>query len=91
MSEHTKVINFQLKNRPTRDHALNWLLSNISSFPNMDKSQIGEDLFHGWRFIKSTDKSVYFANCIDRGISENDFYEHCFCGQNHKERLYIAQ
>lgn len=74
MSGMNKVINFRLKNRVSRRQALNWLISNYECYPMMQVGGIGDDVFHGWRFI-NVDGVDYFANCIDRGITEKEFID----------------
>jgi len=32
---------------------------------------MSDDIFHGWRFI-GVDGIVYFANCLDRGITASE-------------------
>jgi hypothetical protein len=67
-----KVIQFRRKKETSREQALNWLVQNgITDFPYVDvSSPVGPDVFHGWRFVLAYDTVVYFANCIDPGISE---------------------
>ncbi len=68
------VINFRPRSRPSRQLAKQWLSLNISAFPNMQED-IGPNLFYGWRFVRGHDGVVYFANCIEPGISKQEFYE----------------
>ena len=63
------VIIFQLRTKPTRRQAQQWLTANVAAFPVM-MADIGPDIFHGWRFVLGTDGIMYFANCIEAGISE---------------------
>lgn len=73
----SNVVRFRLRCSATRQQALNWLRSSISRFPNNPgHNGIGEDLFHGWRFIAGLDGHVYFANCVEPGITESELYEH---------------
>jgi hypothetical protein len=37
---------------------------------------ISANAFNGWRFVLGTDGVVYFANCIDQGITEVDLLKH---------------
>lgn len=66
------IIKFRLRKRATRNQALNWLLNNYQCFPIMEIDEISADIFHGWRFINVYGIN-YFANCIESGISENEF------------------
>ena len=71
-----KIIQFRLKSRPSRQQALQWLFHNYYKFPSLDGDKISSDeIFHGWKFIKGIDNVVYFANCIDSGITEYDLIE----------------
>ena len=70
-----KIIEFRLKSSPTREQAKNWLIANVSQFPEIIPGRIGKPLFHGWRFIQVDNNNVYFANCIDQGISKEEFYD----------------
>ena len=63
------IITFRLKKSPTRENALNWLRFFKIEFPD-DESF--DDKFHGWRFIKGLDGIVYFANCIEPGITKSE-------------------
>jgi len=65
------IIEFRLNYLPPREQAKHWLSENLMEFPAM-KEDIGPNIFHGWRFIRSVDGIVYFANCIDRGITEQE-------------------
>lgn len=68
----TTVIKFK-RIKASRSQALNWLVLNSVYFPALSGSDpIGPDLFHGWRFVLSTDGLVYFANCIEAGITESE-------------------
>ena len=66
------IIKFRLRKRATRNQALNWLVNNYQLFPMMKIDEISRDIFHGWRFINVSGIN-YFANCIESGISENEF------------------
>lgn len=68
------ILQFRLKAKPSRDNAKNWLSNNLTEWPNSMINDIGDNIFHGWRFIRSTDGIVYFANCIDMGIREEDIF-----------------
>jgi len=70
-----EILRFKLRYSPKRDQAKIWLKGNIKNFPSDVKNHIGEDLFHGWRFISSTDGKIYFANCIEPGIGFEEFEE----------------
>jgi len=64
--------------RPSRERALAWLAQSGRQFPAAEdlENGVGDEVFHGWRFVhSSTDGLVYFANCIDRGISESEFID----------------
>ena len=67
-----KVLSFNLKTTPSREHVKNWLVNNCDSWPVSMVNDISGDMFYGWRFIRSTDGLVYFANCVDAGISEHE-------------------
>lgn len=68
------VIKFRLNYRVSRARALDWLLRSVPEFLGPDSLQngIGEEIFHGWRFIVATDGRVYFADCIEPGILESE-------------------
>ena len=57
-----------------RTQSLQWLAQNITSFPEM-KENVSNDIFYGWRFVIGTDEVIYFANGIEKGISELEFKE----------------
>lgn len=80
------TIKFILKRKVRRKHAMQWLSVNFRKFPNMDGADIGSDKFHGWRFIRGTDGIVYFANCIEPGISEEQLYQF-LSGINLRKRI----
>lgn len=69
----SNVVRLRRNTCVTRDHARNWLLVNYSEWPHDMVENIGDDLFHGWRFIRTDIGLVYFANCVDAGISEYEF------------------
>lgn len=63
----------QMKRRQvTRKQALNWVRSNYSQYPS--GFSIGPELFNGWRFVLGLDGIMYFANCIEPGISEAEAF-----------------
>lgn len=68
------VIRFRLKERVSRARAMDWLLRCGPGFPEAAslRDGIGEEIFHGWRFIRALDGIVYFANCIEPGILESE-------------------
>ena len=74
-----QILKFRLKNRPNRTQAIRWLASNFAEFPKEILGEIGPDLYFGWRFIVSTDGVIYFANCIDAGITEYDLMQFRLC------------
>lgn len=69
-----KILQFKIKERPSRLQAIRWLLINNISYPNEKQlfEGIGPCLFHGWRFIKASNNVIYFADCIHEGITEYD-------------------
>lgn len=54
---------------------MQWLVANINEYPSMTLhwTYVSPDLFHGWRFILGMDNIVYFGNCIDARIPEEEF------------------
>ena len=52
---------------------MRWLINNVSEFPSSANDFIGDELFNGWCFIQGIDGVVYFANCIERGITASEF------------------
>jgi hypothetical protein len=59
--------------RASRAQALNWLAQSSHKFPSLsEQNPISADLFHGWRFVRAIDGVVYFANCIEPGITETE-------------------
>ena len=68
-----KVIKFHLRERPSRQQALQWLSLNYKKFPNFGMTVIcSVEIFHGYRFTVGIDGEMYFANCIDPGITEEE-------------------
>lgn len=64
------VITFRI-GRVSRAQAMNWLANSCLSFPSLtEESPATPDMFHGWRFVLGSDGVVYFANCIERGITQ---------------------
>lgn len=74
-----QILEFRLKERPSRLQAMRWLVANGILYPNEILGEIGPSLFHGWRFIRSTDGVVYFADCIHEGITETDLQQFRLC------------
>jgi len=70
-----KIIVLNLKNRPTRKQAIQWLSQNFKSFPKIQNGLMSDAIFHNWKFIKATDGVVYFADCIHPGITQGDLSE----------------
>ena len=68
-----RILRFRLKKKATREQALNWLSLNCNTWPARGKDGKANSLqFYGWKFIESLEGVVYFANCIDRGITKAD-------------------
>jgi len=73
------VIRFSLKQRAKRSQAMNWLAQSGIAFPLLTEAMpISSDVFCGWRFVLGSDGVVYFANCVDQGVTEVEL-------RNHKE------
>lgn len=72
------VFRFRPKTKPTRAHAKRWLSQHFDKFPHDMDNEIGPELFHGWRFVRGTDGVLYFANCVDRGITEDEVFPAIF-------------
>lgn len=70
----SNVITFKPRSRPTRQQAAQWLAMNYPKFPDMQEN-IGTNLFHGWRFVRGVDEILYFANCLDYGITEAELQQ----------------
>lgn len=70
----SNIIKFKPRSRPTRQQAAQWLAINYPKFPDMPEN-IGPNLFYGWRFIRGIDGVVYFANCIEPGITEAELQQ----------------
>lgn len=67
-----KIIEFRLKQRPSREHALQWLSQHIEKFPNMDVFMDDSlPVFHLWMFMR-VNGIVYFADCCHKGITQDD-------------------
>lgn len=76
MLDMGNVLQFRLKRSVSREHAMRWLIQQYAVFPfSVRGNGIGEDLFHGWRFVESLEGIVYFANCIEPGISRTEFMQ----------------
>ena len=69
-----KILKFRPKDHPSGLQALRWLTANNIDFPIHVLHMIGPELFNGWRFIEATDGIIYFADCINRGITEDDLH-----------------
>lgn len=68
-----RIIQFHLRERPSRQQALQWLSQNYDKFPSLTNDKFASDrIFHGWRFVLGLDNIVYFANCINAGIREEE-------------------
>ena len=67
------ILNFRLNKKATRKHALNWLVLNCDIWPVVEDDESNAIKFHDWRFIESNSGTIYFADCIDRGITEVEF------------------
>jgi hypothetical protein len=65
-----QILIFKTNKRPSRLQAMRWLVVNNIEYPKDIPGEIGPNLFHGWRFIRSTDGIIYFADCISEGITE---------------------
>ena len=73
------VFQFKLPYKPTRKQVVQWLTANVPVFPDYIPDEIAEeigpDLFYGWRFVRASDDGqIYFANCIEPGIGEEEFW-----------------
>ena len=53
--------------------ALVYLLDNVGMWPAYVEDYIGPKEYYNWRFIKDLNGEIYFANCIEQGISEEEF------------------
>lgn len=57
--------------RASREQAMNWLVQSSTKFPELsEQDPATAEVFHGWRFVLGTDGVLYFANCIEPGITE---------------------
>jgi hypothetical protein len=65
-----QILIFKANKRPSRLQAMGWLAVNNIEYPKDILNEIGPNLFHGWRFIRSTDGIIYFADCVSQGITE---------------------
>ena len=74
MNEMENVVHFKINHPPRRQHVLAWLLVNYDQWPCSMTDDIGPEIFHGWRFIRCIDGEIVFADCIHKGITEEDFY-----------------
>ena len=70
----SNVLQFKLKRKPTRDNVKNWLSINFIKYPDLLEKEIGDVVYHGWRFVRANDGTVYFANRTDPGITEDEVY-----------------
>lgn len=68
-----ETLQFRLKDRPPRQQAINWLAKNCEIWPVVVDDETHTYRFHGWEFIESFEGVIYFANCIDAGITECEF------------------
>lgn len=68
-----EVLNFRLKKKATRQQAINWLVLNCDIWPVTEDEESNAIKFHGWQFIESLEGTIYFADCIERGITEVEF------------------
>jgi len=67
----SNIVPFRLRYHPDRFQAVRWLSINKPTF-HVENNGIGEDMFHGWRFIKSPEGIIYFADCIHAGITQDE-------------------
>lgn len=69
----SNVAILKLSRRVSRQHALNWLKQSSVKFPIMrNDAPISSPVFHDWRFVLALDGVVYFADCIEAGITESE-------------------
>ena len=59
---------------PSRVRAMDFLLNNYERFPVLPVGVFSwRHLFEGWGFTKGDDDTLYFADCINPGICEDEF------------------
>jgi len=68
------IFSFSLKVRPSRNQATRWLSRHFKSFPATN--EIGDPIFHGWRFLKASDDIIYFTDFYHPEISEEELSEY---------------
>lgn len=61
-----------------REDAMEWLLNNYEEFPAKVKSEcapgISKPVFGNWRWVYTPLCGILLANCLQPGISREDFY-----------------
>lgn len=64
-----------------REDAMEWLIRNYYQFPtdiapgNGMSVNVSGRVFANWRWVRTLDGEILFANCIQPGISADDFNE----------------
>ncbi|CDG19961.1 protein of unknown function [Xenorhabdus poinarii G6] len=56
-----------------RTHAMEFLRDEIGHFPDYMENIYTGRLFKSWRFIKSLENEILFANCIQPPITKREF------------------
>lgn len=70
------VIQFQLKERASRVQAMQWLSQNYYIFPELtNDNPVIRGVFHDWMFVLGLDGIVYFGNCVEPGITEQELID----------------
>jgi len=75
------VFGMDYKDAILREDAMEWLLRNYYRFPDdiaPGKSMsvnVSDVIFADWRWVRTLDGEILFANCIQPGISADEFNE----------------
>lgn len=67
------------KRRASREQAIAWLRQHHWSFPSeseLGERKISDEKYCSWRFVLGLDRIIYFANCIEPGITELQAFPH---------------
>lgn len=63
----------KFRTKATRQQALQWLSQHYNAFPKI--TGVSKEIFNRWHFIMGTDDIVYFANCVEHGITEQELLD----------------
>jgi len=62
--------------RIPRCMALSWAARHITRYPDNRAPDITLGVYYDWGFVRGLDGVMYLANCLDRGITEDEVLAH---------------